>query len=215
MTKPFIVCLLLLGSSLGISQEQAVEKPSLPELAAESDLVAIAQVTATEYEYTRGFPVSGVATLRILIPYKTPAAFDLIEVAEEGLKETECYFPEVTAWEEGRRFLVFLAHDEGDRFKGHPRGCALPILVTDSNHYAVRIPQDIVRLGEAGEAAVRELVFTDPAARIYTDELTGTSIEAMIEELHLRKVGDDLIYTRGIILTDVRQLIGPEALAPN
>lgn len=214
MKKILIITIFFMLSGGVISTaEEAVIKPGLSELAAESDLVALAQVVITEYEYTRGFPSKGLATLRILIPYKSPAAFDHIQVFEEGLKDRECYFPEITAWQEGQRFLVFMQHLEAEQFKGHPRACALSILVTDNNEYALRMPQDTITLSSDGESLVQEFVYADPAARIDTTELTGISIEKMQQELKVRRLGDDLVYTQGISLTDVRRLIGPEALA--
>ncbi len=214
MTRIFIACLFSLNASLCFAQaDEPIEKPKLSRLAAESDLVAVAQVVATEYDYIRSFPSKGIATLRILIPYKSPQFFDHVQVFEEGLKKHECYFPEVTAWQEGQRFLVFLEHVEADQFKGHPVSCALPILVTQSNHYALRIPQDAVNLGETGEALIQEIVYADPAARIDATELTRTTIAEMVEELKVRQLGDELIYTQGISLTDVRRLMGPESLA--
>jgi len=213
MKTILLACLVTLGTSVCFAQaEQPGEKPRLSKLAAESDLVALAQLIATEYEYTRGFPSKGFATLRILIPYKQPEPLDQVQVIEEGLKESECYFPEISAWQEGQRFLVFLNRLEADQFKGHPQLCALPVLVTDGNRYAMRIPQDAIDLGEDGRAMVRELIYADPAARLDATELTGTAIEQMIEEQGLRQIGDELIYTLGIELTDVRRLIGPCAL---
>ena len=122
-------------------------------------------------------------------------------------------FPEITAWQEGQRFLVFMQHLEADRFRGHPQVCALSILVTDANEYAMRMPQDTVILGSDGDSLVREFVYADPAARIDATELTSTSIIKMQQELKVRRLGNDLVYTLGISLTDVRRLIGPEALA--
>jgi len=213
MMKTVLATLISLATSWCLAQaEPAEEKPGLSTLAAESDLVALAQVTATEYEYIRGFPSKGFATLRILIPYKLPVELDLVQVAEEGLKENECYFPETSVWQEGQRFLVFLTHQEVDQFKGHPKICALPVLVTDGNQYAMRLPQDAIDIGAEGQALVQELVYLDPAARIDATELTSTAIAQMVEEQDLRQIGDELIYTRGIELTDVRRLIGPDAL---
>ncbi len=215
-----MICRLLVASAFSLScacslaqAEGTAQKPGLSQLAAQSDLVAVAQVVATQYEYTRGFPSKGFATLRILIPYKSPLPLDQVRVFEQGIKERECYFPEISPWREGERFLVFLEHLEVDRFKGNPDSCALPILVTDSNHYALRIPQDAISLGEKGEALVRELVYADPAAYIDSRALTSTTTAKMVEQLKLRQLGDELIYTQGIRLGDVRRLMGSEALA--
>ena len=209
-----IASLLLLGSSWFQAQEEETQqKPSLLLLAAESDLVALAQVVITDYEYTRGFPSKGIATLRILIPYKLPIPLEQIEVTEEGLKEQACYFPEASAWQEGQRFLVFLEHVEVDQFRGHSSLCALPVFVTDNNQYALRIPEEKISLTEAGQAMVREFVYVDPAARIDARDMTRTSIQKMSEEMSMRQIDDELIYTLGIELSDVRRLIGAQALA--
>lgn len=212
--KLLIASLITLSASLCFAQAEKVdEKPELSQLASESSLVAVAQVVATEYEYIRGFPSKGIATLRILIPYKQPEPLDQVEVIEEGLKESECYFPEISAWQEGQRFLVFLNRLESDQFKGHPVLCALPVLITDGNQYALRMPQDAISMGADGADLVRELVYIDPAARIDAMDMTGTAITKMMEEFSLRRIDDDLVYTLGIGLPDVRRLIGPEALA--
>nr|WHW29660.1 hypothetical protein [uncultured bacterium] len=216
MRRYLYVIILLSVSSFCLAQTEApapAHKPSLSQLAAESDLVAVAQLVQTEYELTRGFPSKGHAVLRLLITYKSPREYDLIQVNEEGLKEHECYFPDTSVWQEGQRFLVFLNQDEEQVFEGHPQVCALSLLVTEQNLYALRMPQESIELGAEGSALVQDLVYVDPAARVDATELTRTAIAEMGERLYTRQIGDELIYTRGIILTDVRRLIGPEALS--
>ena len=98
--KLLITSLITLSASLCFAEAEIVdEKPRLSQLATESALVAVVQVVATEYEYTRGFPSKGFATLRILIPYKLPEKLDQVQVFEEGLKASKCYFPPVSAWQ--------------------------------------------------------------------------------------------------------------------
>ena len=50
--------------------DEIPEAVSLTDLAARSDLVALAQVRDTDYRRQREIPVSGSAYLRVLIPYK-------------------------------------------------------------------------------------------------------------------------------------------------
>ena len=57
------------------------------------------------------------------------------------------------------------------------------------------------------------MVYVDPAARIDASALTRTMIAEMSEALKVRQVDDDLVYTLGIPLSDVRRLMGAEALA--
>ena len=72
--------------------DQAAEPVSLAELAANADLVVLAQTKDTDYLMRRGIPVSGSAYLKVLIAYKTDSPADLIEVYEKGLHDHECYF---------------------------------------------------------------------------------------------------------------------------
>ena len=108
---------------------------SLAELAQQAEFVALAQVRDTDYLRRRDIPVSGSAYLKVLIPYKGDASTDLVEVYEKGLHEHECYFPNPTLFEEGRRYLLFLRRDpeNPERYRGLPAGCAVDVLVDEDN----------------------------------------------------------------------------------
>lgn len=177
-------------------------------LAAESDMVVLAQLERVDYEYRRGFPVDGRAWFRVLIPYKMPRAMDRIIVHESGLKEIECYFPDEPGAVEQPRYLLFLQRDEDNRLRGHPEGCYLEILVTGSGRYAVRWPQDTVEIDAEGEALVQELTFQGPLARIDASDDTRTARARRAERDSMRIDGTDLYYTRGILLGDFRRLMG-------
>ncbi|MEM1411040.1 MAG: hypothetical protein AAGH19_01675, partial [Pseudomonadota bacterium] len=120
--------LLTHGATGASAQEEETPPPSLQELAAEADLVALVQVLDTDYEYARDFPIGGTAFLRILIPYKLDRPLpDIIQVYEEGLHDTECYFPNPPVTEEGRRYLLFVRQnpDVEDQYLGLDAGCSL------------------------------------------------------------------------------------------
>ncbi len=145
-----ILAILLLSSTFSHSSEtiptttdeDRITAPvSLSELAEKADLVAVAQVKDTDYVYTRSFPSEGSAYLKILIAYKLkPETGEIIEVYEKGLHPNECYFENPTVFEEGRRYLVFFRLDPEDPgiYRGLAQGCALEILVTEDNRYALK-----------------------------------------------------------------------------
>lgn len=188
---------------------------SLTDLAAKSDLVALAQVRDTDYLVRREIPVSGSAYLRVLIPYKTDQAVDIVDVYEKGLHENECYFPNPTVFEEGRRYLLFLVRDPEDpaRYRGHPEGCALDVLVDRDNRYALRYPADGIKLSDQLEGLARPMIFSDGYSLVKDEDLPPTARNAMLAAGQLEPAGDDTWrFTQGIGLTDVRRLIDPASL---
>lgn len=188
---------------------------SLAELAAQADLVALVQIADTDYEYTRDFPSGGTAFLKVLIPYKvTRALEDLIEVYEEGLHDFECYFPNPTVLEEGRRFLVFLrfSAEVNEQYNGLAQGCALEVLVTRENRYALRYPlEGMALLGDHGQHAA-ELAFADAYALVDDNNMSPDKRNAFLKEGWLVEDGERYRFTHGIDLSRARQLLGPEIL---
>lgn len=208
-----LFCLLPLATA---AADDAVDAVTLTELAGRSDLVALAQVRDTDYRTQRDIPVSGSAYLKILIPYKGADAGDLVEVYERGLHEHECYFPNPTVFEEGRRYLLFLARDgeEPERFRGHPQGCALEVLVDEQNRYALRYPADGILLADEFSALARPMRFADPYSVVRDEELLPARRESLLEMGAIEPDGDDgWRYTRAVPLSAARTLIDPEALA--
>lgn len=188
---------------------------SLSELAAKSDLVVLAQARDTDYFMRREIPVSGSAYLRVLIPYKADPSMDLVEVYEKGLHENECYFPNPTVFEEGRRYLLFLLRDpeEPERYRGHPEGCALEVLVDSDNHYALRYPVNGIRLSDNMAALATPMSFSDGYALVRDEELPPAQRNAMLQAGQIEAHGEDTWrYTMGISLGEARGLIAPEAL---
>jgi hypothetical protein len=232
-----LVCILLAGSAVA-SAEQAtgptenpgeagdptstVEKSptsaSLAQLAAAADVVAVVQMRDGDYRYQREFPISGSAYLKVLIPYKVDQPLDLVEVYETGLHENECYFPNPTVFEEGRRYLVFLRRDPDDeeRYRGLPQGCALDVLVTGNNTYALRLPVTGIDLSDALMEHATAMEFADPYARESDETLDSESRDAWLEAGLLRREmgadGEELVYTQGIMLGEIRSLLGPDGL---
>lgn len=169
----------------GPSSAAAVAPGSLAELAQAADAVALVQVRDTDYLRRREIPVSGSAYLGVLIAYKPDEPGDLLEVYERGLHAQECYFPNPTVFEEGRRYLVFLRRDSEnpERFRGLPQGCAIDVLVGRDNRYAVRMPVDGLALAEAQREVLRALAqpldFSDPYAVVDDEALTPAERDAM------------------------------------
>ncbi len=192
---------------------------SLSELAASADVVAVVQMRDGDYRYQRGFPVSGSAYLQMLIPYKVDQALDLVEVYETGLHEHECYFPNPTVFEEGRRYLVFLRRDPDDaeRYRGLKEGCALDVLVTADSAYALRIPATGIVLSDPLLDFAKALVFADPYSRETDETLDSVKRDVWLEKGWLRRVtgedGEELQYTLGVSLEDVRSLMGPDGVS--
>jgi hypothetical protein len=197
----------------------AVEEPasavSLAELAARSDLVALVQVRDTDYRRQRDIPVSGSAYLRVLIPYKGAARDELVEVYEFGLHERECYFPDPTVFEEGRRYLLFVVRDSEDprRFRGHPQGCALEVLVDEQNGYVLRYPADGALITDDLAALARPTRFSDGYSLLDDAELLPARRDSLLAAGAIEAVGEDRWrYTQAVPLTEARRLIAPGAL---
>jgi hypothetical protein len=207
---------------------------SLAKLAAGADLVALAQVRDTDYLTRRDIPVSGSAYLKILIPYKLDGRAELLEIYEKGLHQNECYFPNPTVFEEGRRYLLFLVRDpeEPERYRGLPQGCALDVLVDRQNQYALRYPVTGAKLSDPLGDLATAMRFADPYAVVDDEDLPPALRESMrtagqIVAYEAGKTdpgtadwapaaeapGRQWLYTRGIPLAKVRELIGAEALA--
>lgn len=221
MTVPFrltaVLCLLL--TPLCLPAQDADQKPpaepvSMRQLAEQADAVVLAQMRDADYFYRRQFPVRGSAYLHVLIPYKPGSEADLIEVYERGLHEHECYFPNPTVFEEGRRYLLFLRNDpdkEG-RYRGLPQGCAIEVLVTASNQYAVRIPVTGIDVTDPLVELSKPMEFADAYAYETDETLSPADRDAWLAAGWLEPVGDRYVYTRGVDLTRVRELMGPAAL---
>lgn len=216
----FLTCSLVISNCLASETSTAAAEPhpSLAQLAAAADLIALVQMRDGDYRYQRDFPISGSAYLKVLIPYKVDQPVDLIEVYEQGLHDNECYFPNPTVFEEGRRYLVFLRRDpdNAERYRGLAQGCALDVLVTADNSYAVRLPVTGMQLSDELRGHAKPMQFADRYARETDETLDSQSRDRWIEEGLLRREttseGDELVYTRGISLGDFRALLGPEGL---
>lgn len=192
---------------------------SLAQLAAEADVVALVQMRDGDYRYRREFPVSGSAHLKVLIPYKVDQPLEMIEVYETGLHPNECYFPNPSVFEEGRRYLVFLRRDPEDaqRYRGLRKGCALDVLVTADNAYALRIPVTGIELSDDLQDYAMPMNFADTYARESEELLDSVQREAWLNEGWLKREltgqGQDLIYTQGVSLDTLRDLMGPEGVS--
>ena len=187
----------------------------LTELAAAADVVALAQVRDTDYRTRRDIPVSGSAFLAVLIAYKSDTPNELLEVYEKGLHEHECYFPNPSVFEEGRRYLLFLRRDpeEPGRYRGLPAGCALDVLVTGDNRYALRYPASGIDLGGALDGLSEPMMFADRYARIADEALDPAERNALRAAGHIESAGEgQWRFTRGVKLSAVRRLIEPAAL---
>lgn len=214
MLRNLTLALLLCLSPVPAQEagKPAARSISLAELAAQADLVVLAQAKDTDYLRRRDIPVSGSAYLKVLIPYKSDGPLDILEIYEKGLHPNECYFPNPTVFEEGRRYLLFLRKDPEveTRYRGLPQGCALDVLVNDKNQYALRYPADGISLSDPLESLATEMKFSDSYAIVSDTELLPAVRDAM------REAGDIIphspgqwIYTRGIPLAHIRELMAP------
>ena len=203
--KILLAFVLLMPLMVAASAEARGLPPE--RMAAESDVVVVAQLERTDYEYRRGFPVAGRAWFRVLISYKNPRRVERLIVHEEGIKDIECYFPDDPGAIEQPRYLLFLKRDAENRLRGHPAGCALELLVTSDSRYALRWPQESMVLDDEGLKRVQEFEFQGPLSRIDASDETRTAREAMAERNYMRIDGTDLYYTRGILLGDFRRLM--------
>lgn len=206
----------LLAVSVHAEQETNIPVPTLAELAAAADVVALAQVRATDYEYVRDFPSGGTAFLRVLIPYRvTRPIGDFVEVYEEGLHDFECYFEDPAVTEEGRRYLVFLrANPEVEgQFKGQESGCALEVLVTRDNKYALRFPLSGIRVANDVHNLAVPLSFADNYAVLEDDDISVEERNALLTGGYLERLDDGgFRYTHGVHLADIRPLLGEDNL---
>jgi len=200
-----------------IDIEQKSAPASLSMLAAEADLVAVAQVKDTDYVYTRSFPSEGSAFLKILIAYKpNRTTGQIIEVYEKGLHPNECYFENPTVYEEGRRYLVFFRRnpDDPESYRGLAQGCALEILVTADNRYALKYPIDGIELSDKLEQLVDKYDFRDTYALVSEDSLSPVDRDDLLARGLIIAYREGFKYTHGIDLTAARGLISAKALNP-
>ena len=214
----WIITLILLLHTVPVlasdAEVQAVSPISLAELAMSSDLVVLAQVKDTDYFMRRDIPVSGSAYLKVLIPYKVNSPVDLIEVYEKGLHDHECYFPNPSVFEEGRRYLLFLKKDpeDEDRYRGMPQGCALDVLVGSDNRYALRYPVTGIDLSDPLGEFAHDMRFSDGYAVINDEALLPAQRNAMLGAGQIAPFdsrGHQWMYTQGVSLTAVRKVMFP------
>lgn len=200
------ILLLLVAAVAGAEEDTAVP---IADLTARADVVALARVRSTDYVYRREYPYRGTALLEVLISYKGAAAGDLLEVYEEGLHPFECYFPQPELLTESRRYLVFLARDpdKPERFRGLPQGCALDVLVTADNRYALRMPVDGADLANDFGPYAEDLRFSDRYAIETEESIKPERRDALLLEGNLERVGERYRFTRGIPLEKFRPLL--------
>lgn len=213
MKKILIVLALSLSFAASAQEEEEREIRTPAELASESDFVLLARLEAYEYEERREIPVEGKTWFDVLVPYKVPSPTERVQVKEEGFGENKCYFADVTLWGDLPRYLLFLIRDEEGDIRGHPDGCAIPVLITTDNKYAVRWPLENVEVGEEAENMVQEFEFHGAGAFIDLSEMTSIRREETVEQKYLVKTDSGKHrYTRGILLEDFRQVLGKENL---
>lgn len=219
MIRTVGLALAMLASGAGWAQEpeaEALPAVSLSDLAAEADLVALVQVLDTDYEYARDYPIGGTAFLKVLIPYKVDRQLpDIVEVYDEGLKEVECYFPNPPVTEEGRRYLLFVRAnpDVDGQYLGLDEGCALTVLVTRGNGYALRYPAEGIELADDLAGLAQPIDYADAHAVLDYENLEVDERNALLEA-GLAEELEDRTYrlTQGIPLSEVRALLGADNL---
>ena len=230
-----ILFLPLLISAPLLAQEAPPPAPvSLADLAGKADLIMLAQVKDTDYFYRHDYPVSGSAYLKPLIHYKGGKPADIVEVYEKGLHVNECYFPNPSVFEEGRRYLLFLRQDpdQPERYRGLAEGCALDVLVDENNSYVLRYPASGISLSDPLEALAVDVVFGDPYAIENEESLTSTERNILLDRGLIKTIvppgkqtgpgalgvpqsrspARQWIYAKGIDISTIRKLMGPEAV---
>lgn len=207
-------CFIVLAAAALLSLGNAVAQDEhwLAERAATSDVVVLAKLDRTDYEYARGFPVDGRAWFDVLLSYKAPRVVERFIVKESGLKDIECYFPETESDVENPRYLLFLVTDPDDGYRGHPDGCSFEVLVGADNGYAIRWPQPALGGEDGGgdealQALVQPMTFQGPRSRIDASDMLAHQRRARAEAQFMRVDGTALLPTRGIPLSDFRQLM--------
>ncbi|MFC1775890.1 hypothetical protein ACFL3I_00945 [Pseudomonadota bacterium] len=216
-----VFCTLILALEITSGAEKKAQEDqsvSLSELATKADLVAIAQVKDTDYVFTRSFPSEGSAYLKILIAYKANRpGEEIIEVYEKGLHPNECYFENPTVFEEGRRYLVFFRNDPEDPeiYRGFPEGCALEILVSKDNRYALKYPIKGLNLADKLDELATDYDFRDNYALVSEESLSPAERDDLLSRGLIVPYQDKFKYTHGIDLTTARKLITTEALKPD
>lgn len=223
--------LLLVCTAVPANDERPVPPISFADLGATAEVIVLAQVKDTDYFYRHGYPVSGSAYLKILIPYRIDQPLEIIEVYEHGLHEKECYFPNPTVFEEGRRYLLFLQRDPDrpERYRGLAVGCALDVLVTGDHRYALRYPVTGIDLADSLEEVAAAMQFGDsyaiedeqslPSSQrnilldagwiVPLDESKKKTVPGGPGSPPVEVAGRQWIYTRGIDLATIRKMLGP------
>lgn len=201
------LALLFHTATVIAEEDNKIELPDLDTLIAEADLVAVAQLDDTRYQYIRGFPSEGEAWLTALFVYKSTAEVSTIVVYDKGVKGSHCYFPDTDLWQEGNRFLVFLKHTENLMYRGLTPVCYLPISVSNDNQYILRMPADNVLIPEVLSQQIDEYKFLDAGSRIDATELNRPERSELIATYSMVDEGDTLVYTQGIHITAVRKYI--------
>ncbi|WP_376697507.1 hypothetical protein [Wenzhouxiangella sp. EGI_FJ10305] len=229
MKKITAIALMLLALPLaaqeGTESDESEENEPITtpsQRAAEADYVVLAQLDIYKYEEKREVPIEGDSWFDVLVPYKVPMPIERLKVVEEGFGEGKCYFEDAELFTEMPRYLLFLVdYEEGDagEVRGHPDGCALPVVTTTDNQYVVRWPIENMRFEGDVESLVQEFEFQGPGSFIDLSDLVSYRREEEIERLHLVPAKDDrrrreiYRYTRGIPLGTFREaLIGTDNL---
>lgn len=92
----------------------------------------------------------------------------------------------------------------------------MDVLVTQNNDYALRLPVTGINLSDSLAEYSASMDFADPYARETEETLDSSSRDQWLEAGLLRREkgndGDELVYTSGVSLTDIRSLFGPEGV---
>lgn len=206
--SPILLGLLAFGPNLAAEPAP----PTLAELAARADLVAIAQLVHTEYRPREGTPEAGFALLRLLIPYKRPDPQDVVAVYAERGQPAACFYPVEPDADE--RYLVFLRRRGDGQYEGEAPYCRLPVhVVAADGEYALRWPLEGVKLPP--EVAGEPLVFADRAAHLDPARLAPSALDDALARWPAEMLPDGRFrFSQGIRLTVIRPHIFPDGLPP-
>jgi hypothetical protein len=192
---------LLLALALPIATPPP-DAPTLSELARAADAVVVVRVVDTFYGDTGSGTVGGDAQVAVLVRYQGDDLVDTLLVHEDGGPGSACHLPEPTGYTE--RFLLFLNQ--------HPRGswariaCPMRVLVTEVGQFALLYPLSQARLDDG--VVIRELRYADRSAWVPEDYLnTAAEADTMRETFFAEDRDEGLIYTRGILLRELYELL--------
>ncbi len=206
---PHLLAALLASPALIAESAPAVEQPTLAELYAAADLVVVAQLLHTDYQYVRGFPQSGKAFLQPLIRYKGDPGTGELLIIEDGEGEQPCLLDDDESADS--RLLMFLKIRDEHSFQGVAPYCQLPVFVAANGSYVAAWPLRDVKVPD-DHFTPEALQLIDRNANIPADKLRSDELQVLrdIYALEAREDGS-WQFSWAVPLSQVRLAMHGEA----